>query len=314
MSRHVAAPAGALLGVLCAAALVAAGEPPLEGTYKLRGRQVEGRLEIERTVSGRLRLVREADSSSVAEDAVRVGRMVYALYRDGAGMSGALEGGARGGKLLGVYRFAPDLSSFEERILRDEEGVLSIARGERIVAPGPGAQRRAREGRSAPAPAATDPRGLVERVQQVLASPEMTRDLAALKERDVDLRLSATSLGPIGLDAALADLSATSRTRLARQDVGAEAALELFRLGGLRNPPPERAGVRAFSALLPRELIPARFGRVHLLLGQGTTPSPRFREHDQVETWVLLAETRSGEMVAIRAEWQTPTPRGEAPE
>lgn len=287
----------------------------VEGTYALRTREGEdvAQLEIDRAATGKLRLTRDAETVWIAEDAVQAGRMIYALYRSQgqSGLAGAVDGGVGvkvGEQLLGVYRFSPDLRTVEERVTRQDgdERLLAHTRGQRVVAGQMPVLRGARAPRGrAPAPP-VDVGAVVTRFQDHLRGADVMRDLAALRQRDVALELTVTRLGTASVDEAHTLMTGSSRTRLVRQQVDSSAALELFRLGALRNPPAQAKGVRGLSSLLEQEIVPQRFGRAYLLLGQGRTPSTRFSEPDQVETWVLLAETRQGEMLAVRAEWQTP--------
>lgn len=300
--------------VIAAGALAA---QPVEGTWVLSDRdgRAVAQLEVDRNTSGKLRLTRDGEPGVwVAEDAVLTGSTVYALYRSqggGAGLSGSLSGQPRQDeRFLGVYRLSPDQKALEELVSREDgdQRLLAHTRGQRAVAgETPNARGRPQLAAQALTPPKVDVDALVGRIEQHLRGEDVVRDLKALEQRDVGLRLEARGMGRMGVDDAQALLSGSSRTRLIRQQVDSSAALDLFRLGGLRNPPAQRPGVRALSGLLQEVVVPRRFTRVHLLIGQGRTPSARFSEQDQLETWVLLCETRQGEVMAIKAEWQTPS-------
>lgn len=305
-------------------ALVATGPlaaQPVEGTWVLSERdgRAVAQLEVDRNPSGKLRLTRDAAEAGVwvAEDAVLTGSTVYALYRTqgGAGLNGGLSGQPRlDERFLGVYRFSPDLKALEELVSREDgdQRLLAHTRGQRAVAGEVnGARGRPQLAAQALTPPAVDVDALVGRIDKHLRGEEVGRDLKALEQRDVGLVLEARGMGRMGVDDAQALLSGSSRTRLVRQQVDSSAALDLFRLGGLRNPPAARPGVRGLSSLLQELVVPRRFSRVHLLIGQGRTPSARFSEQDQLETWVLLCETRQGQVLAVKAEWQTPARGGD---
>jgi hypothetical protein len=268
----------------CIVLLLAAGGArgqPLDGVLRLARRDgtPAGELVV---VPPPVRLLREGHEPRRADAAVQVGARLYALY--GPPAEAGAEG-ARGERLLGVYRIAEGARATEERVVRVEER-----------------------------PAAAPPRAasldaLAAELQALLASPEVASDLAALRSRGAELALEVLRLQPMQVDQAEALLSAGSRTPLARQPLDSRSALALFRVGALRDPPPGRAGVRALSELLRREVVPGRFVRTHLLTGAGAVASRRFGDADELETWVLLAETRAGDLLAVRLEWCAEAPR-----